>query len=345
MITLRPQTPAVVAQALAETMAPIRLVGGGSQQHRLAPAEHAVQLSLAQLQAIERLDAADQTCTVQAGVPRVELDHALDAVGLEIGCLGTGTIGGLCALDLLGPAALHGPAPRSLVLGMEAVLADGTVFHSGAKVVKNVAGFDLHKLFVGSRGKLFVATRLHLRLRPKPRAECWFVAPDLDCQTAIARFVSLRNLPVGPAVLQLRREANGACAIRGRMTGRAQFLRTFLQEHALREAPALSELHLAARGDGEVVAAKLAPSQMQALQEQLPEGAEWLWYGGGHCEIALPTAAESARVPTWCMALGQQAMVIAGPPQRVGTATALPPRTQQLSADLHRALDPHGKFV
>lgn len=86
------------------------------------------------------------------------------------------TIGGVVATGLSGPSRyLHGPV-RDLVLGATAVRADGVVVHAGSKVVKNVAGYDLSKLFTGSYGTLVVLTELTVKLRPVPAAQRFVTA-------------------------------------------------------------------------------------------------------------------------------------------------------------------------
>ncbi|MHC4897312.1 MAG: hypothetical protein ACYTGW_09420, partial [Planctomycetota bacterium] len=74
-------------------------------------------------------------------------------------------------------------------------------FKAGARVVKSVAGFDLQKLFVGSQGRLFAVTRLHLKLRPAPRHQVNFVQGDLTHGDAVAVFQRLRLLPTPPHCL------------------------------------------------------------------------------------------------------------------------------------------------
>ncbi|MBM3962518.1 MAG: FAD-binding oxidoreductase, partial [Planctomycetes bacterium] len=123
-----PHSAAELADWLASRPGRVRLQGGGSRAHRAAPADGAQTVRLAGIAAIERLDAPDQTCSVDCGVRREELDAALAPHGLELPCPGGGTIGGLFAADPLGAAAHGGQSPRSLLLGVEGLLADGTAF-------------------------------------------------------------------------------------------------------------------------------------------------------------------------------------------------------------------------
>src|SRR5207245_4432817 len=83
---------------------------------------------------------------------------------------GGATIGGILATADAGPLRHRYGAPRDLVLGMTVVLSDGAVARSGGKVIKNVAGYDLAKLFCGSFGTLGLIASVNLRLHPRPAA-------------------------------------------------------------------------------------------------------------------------------------------------------------------------------
>ena len=261
---LHPRTTTELAELLRNRPGRVRLLGTGTRQARLPAADGAVALYLSGLDAIERLDAPDQTCSVGAGLSRDVLDAELLRHRLELPLAGAGSIGGLFASDDVGAVTAGGPAPRTLLLGMEAVLADGTVFRSGARVVKSVAGFDVHKLLVGSRGRLFAATTLHLRLRPRPRASVWFRREGLDASQALRLFLTLRALAVPPMALHLRTDAAGAM-VAGRIAGRAAFVASTLRAHGLAEGPPVTELHLHAPAAGEVLTGIVVPSRAVEL--------------------------------------------------------------------------------
>ncbi|MHB8295472.1 MAG: FAD-binding oxidoreductase [Acidimicrobiales bacterium] len=117
--------------------------------------------------------AGDLVVRAQAGVPLGVLqDHVAAsgqrlALGPAVGAL-NGTLGGIVASNASGPLRHRFGTVRDLLIGSTAVLADGTVARSGGKVVKNVAGYDLGKLFTGSFGTLGVLTELTFRLHPEP---------------------------------------------------------------------------------------------------------------------------------------------------------------------------------
>lgn len=321
----------------------IRLVGSGSRQDRLPDTGAATHLALTALDAIERLDADDLTCSVGAGLTRAALDGALADHGVCLPCAGEGSLGGLFASDPIGATTLGGPAPRSLLLGFEAVLADGTEFRSGARVVKSVAGFDLHKLFVGSRGRLFAATKLHLKLRPMPRGSAWFARTALDADAALAAFVRLRNEPVPPGVLRLERRSDGF-ALRGRIDGRPAFIRRTLDAHELAEAEPRSEATITAPAGGELLSGGAAPSGIPGLLQQAGAGA-FVYHGGGRFELATASPAATDLLLARLPGLAVHACVVSGAPERRGHGTPLDAGERHLTAALKRALDPDDILV
>jgi FAD/FMN-containing dehydrogenase len=134
-----------------------------------------VVLSLDRMRQIEEVDVVNRCMTVQAGVP-LELAHqAAEARGLmlplDLGARGTATVGGNVATNAGGTRVLRFGMMRDMVLGLEAVLADGTVIDCRNKVLKNNTGYDLKQLFIGSEGTLGVVTRVVVRLRQLPSSQ------------------------------------------------------------------------------------------------------------------------------------------------------------------------------
>ena len=140
------------------------------------PSAGCVALSLERLSAIESLDPDGSTITVQAGVTLQAVQQAADDAGLmfalDIGARGSCRVGGNASTNAGGNRVLRFGMMRELVLGLEAVLADGTVIPAMNAMLKNNAGYDLKQLFIGTEGTLGVITRLVLRLHPKPRSVC-----------------------------------------------------------------------------------------------------------------------------------------------------------------------------
>jgi FAD/FMN-containing dehydrogenase len=133
-------------------------------------------LSLERMNEIERLDPVGRTLTVQAGCTLQKVQQAAQEAGLQfaldLGARGSCTIGGNVATNAGGNAVIRYGMTRDQVLGLEAVLADGTVVSSMNHMIKNNTGYDLRQLFIGSEGTLGVITRLVLRLREAPRSRC-----------------------------------------------------------------------------------------------------------------------------------------------------------------------------
>jgi FAD/FMN-containing dehydrogenase len=129
-----------------------------------------VAISLERLNGIEQLDRESMTMTVLAGTPLQTVQEAAAAAGLffplDLGARGTCTIGGNIATNAGGNQVIRFGMMRNLVLGLQAVLADGTIVSSMNKLIKNNAGYDLKQLFIGSEGTLGIVTRAVLRLYP-----------------------------------------------------------------------------------------------------------------------------------------------------------------------------------
>ena len=132
-------------------------------------------LSTSRLDQVLEYEPADLTVTVEAGIQLAALQAKLAEHGqylsLDPPYADRCTIGGITATNASGPSRLRFGGARDLVLGMRVVQSSGTVVKSGGKVVKNVAGYDLNKLYLGSFGTLGVITEISLKLQPLPEIE------------------------------------------------------------------------------------------------------------------------------------------------------------------------------
>jgi len=135
-----------------------------------------IALSLERMNQIEEINVQDKTVTVQAGVVLSDLQKALADQGqhfpLDLGAKGTCMIGGNIASNAGGLQALRYGVMRNLVLGLEVVLADGTIISSMNKMMKNNAGYDLKQLFIGSEGTLGIITKAVLKMEDLPKTRC-----------------------------------------------------------------------------------------------------------------------------------------------------------------------------
>jgi FAD/FMN-containing dehydrogenase len=140
------------------------------------PVGRCVILSLERMREIREIDTAANTITVEAGVVMEAVQKAADAKDLffplDLGGRGSCQIGGNVSTNAGGNRVLRYGMARDLVLGVEAVLADGTVINALRKVIKNNTGYDLRQLFIGAEGTLGIITQVVLKLFPKPRSAC-----------------------------------------------------------------------------------------------------------------------------------------------------------------------------
>ena len=162
------------------------------------PQRGEIAISLERLTGIEELDSAAHTMTVRAGTPLQTVQQAAADAGflfpLDLGARGSCTIGGNIATNAGGNQVIRFGMMRNLVLGLEAVLADGTVVSSMGKMLKNNAGYDLKQLFIGTEGTLGIVTRAVLRLWPKLPAKVTALCALRDLDSAIAMLHRLQAL-------------------------------------------------------------------------------------------------------------------------------------------------------
>ncbi len=140
-------------------------------------------LSLERMNRIEEIDPLERIAVVQAGVPLQALQESAASHNLlfplDLGARGSATLGGNASTNAGGNRVIRFGMMRDMVLGLEVVLADGTVLSSMNRMIKNNAGYDLKHLFIGAEGTLGVITRLVLRLRERPLSQdVAFVAVD-----------------------------------------------------------------------------------------------------------------------------------------------------------------------
>jgi glycolate oxidase FAD binding subunit len=153
---------------------PLRVVGAGTWLDGGPPVEASERLPAAPAEIIEYVP-GDLTMTAGAGTSLATVEQATAEHGQWLTLDPPGepaaTIGATVATGSWGPLATAYGTPRDHVLGLEAVTGTGAIVRGGGRVVKNVAGFDLTRLFTGSRGTLGVITEVTLRLRAKPRVD------------------------------------------------------------------------------------------------------------------------------------------------------------------------------
>jgi len=192
---LRPRSTTEISRILAichEASQPVVAWGGKTGLVEGANADGAFALSLERMSRIEEVDPAGGTMTVEAGCILQTIQETADAHGLffplDLGARGSATIGGNISTNAGGNRVIRYGMTREMVLGLEAVLADGTVVSSLNRLLKNNAGYDLKQLFIGTEGTLGVVTRAVLRLRPKPGSTAVALAA-VDSFSALPRLL------------------------------------------------------------------------------------------------------------------------------------------------------------
>ena len=178
-VVLRPATTEHLSQIMAlchEASQPVVVQGGLTGLVIGAmPQQGELVISMERMNQIENIDPKAGTITVQAGTPLQTVQEAADAhdmvYPLDLGARGSCTIGGNLSTNAGGNRVIRYGMTRDLTLGLEAVLADGTVINSLNGYIKNNTGYDLKQMFIGSEGTLGLITRATLRLYPKPKTQ------------------------------------------------------------------------------------------------------------------------------------------------------------------------------
>ncbi|HEY2600871.1 MAG TPA: FAD-binding oxidoreductase [Thermoleophilaceae bacterium] len=204
----------------------LRVRGGGTKFDWGTPApEPQVLVSTAGLDQIIEHNEGDFTAILEAGVPLVRAQEQFDAAGQMLALdppLGEGaaaTVGGVVASGDSGPLRHRYGAPRDLVLGMTIALSDGTVAKSGSKVIKNVAGYDLAKLFSGSFGTLGLILQVAVRLHPQPHETVTAIGRSNDPELVARGASELAHASLEKECVDLRWDG-GAGAALARLGGR-----------------------------------------------------------------------------------------------------------------------------
>jgi glycolate oxidase FAD binding subunit len=232
-----------LAAALAEADTSVRVRGAGTKL-AWARGEPGVELSTESHADIVEHNVGDLTAVLQAGVPlsRAQRQFAEAGQMLAVDPPGDGaTIGGVVATNDSGPLRARYGGVRDLVVGMRVALADGTVAKSGGKVIKNVAGYDLAKLFVGSFGTLGAILEVSVRLHPLPPATATAVGRSTDPDVLGRAALALSHARLEQLGLDVRWEEGGG-AILSRFGGAAARPQAEAAERLLSEAGLASEL-------------------------------------------------------------------------------------------------------
>jgi glycolate oxidase FAD binding subunit len=209
-LVVQPETTAQAADIIAlagrERFALVPW-GQGTQMHLgQTPARYDFALSLAKLTRVVDYDVANLTLIAEAGMPLSEVYRLTLPCQqfLPLGYVGTtASLGGLLVTNTSGVKRLRYGGVRDLVLGVRVALPDGALAHFGGRVVKNVAGYDMNKLFIGSLGAFGVVLEITCRLAALPEDDCVLAVLFPTLAQATAAAAALRPAPLLPSALCL----------------------------------------------------------------------------------------------------------------------------------------------
>ena len=226
LASARQERPATLVEAgeilrrAEKDRARVLFLGGGTELSLGAPPTGVeVVLGTERLDRIVEHAPLDQIVTVEAGVRLASLQELLAGSGqmlaLDAPWASRATLGGLVATNAFGPRRTRYGSIRDLIIGVSILRADGTEARGGGKVVKNVAGFDLPKLMVGSLGTLGLIGTVTFRLHPLPEAASTVLCGDLDADAVRRLVLAMRQVQLEPtAVAALVREGGDDLGVR-----------------------------------------------------------------------------------------------------------------------------------
>jgi glycolate oxidase FAD binding subunit len=373
---LRPTTAAEVGEIVATASrqgTKLCIRGGGSKDAVGAPAEWSPVLEMSAFAGVREYDPPELVLTAGAGTPLAEIEALIAAEGqmlafdpLQHGRLFgneqvPATIGGVVAAGVSGPRRLSGGAVRDHLLGFEAVSGQGRVFKAGAKVVKNVTGFDLAKVVSGSWGRLVALTVVTLKVVPRPAATTTMLIRGLDPAAAVAAMARAVGSPAGVTAAAHLPNWQGAPATVFQIDGFPESLsaRVATFRGSLRGSGSpvpLADVDGNALWDSVRHATPLptdrplwrvhvAPGKAATMLDALGE-TEWLldWAGA---LVWLASRSPPARVRDAASAAGGHAMLVRGDAAMRAVVPALHPPSPgvaRLEACVRRAFDPYGVF-
>ncbi len=201
------QAAEVVRIAVEEKLSIIPCGARSSLTIGMLPSRYDIALGVTRLSGIAHYDPGDLTISVNAGTRLVDLAQVLaeknQFLPLAVPFFESATIGGAIASGLDSPLRHFYGTPRDFLIGAEFIDGSGAQAKSGGRVVKNVTGYDFHKLLIGSLGSLGVITRLNFRTYPLPPSRRGFLASFADETSALAFVKELAASPLTPTLLEV----------------------------------------------------------------------------------------------------------------------------------------------
>ncbi|SCK14351.1 glycolate oxidase FAD binding subunit [Variovorax sp. HW608] len=371
---LRPATEAELCDVVADAAhsgTRLSLRSGGSKRDIGAPIGEARTVDLRRFAGIVDYDPPELMLTVRPGTPLAEIEalvasknQMLPFEPFDHGPLfgrapSEATIGGIVAAGVAGSRRVSSGSARDHLLAVRAVSGRGECFVGGAKVVKNVTGYDIPKLIAGSWGRLAAITELTLKVLPAPRADATQILTGLDPEQAVAAMAAAMGSKADVAAAAHRPGSTSVTAFRiqgfpasvaARCKGLAKHLAAFghLHDPGEEEAQGIwSDLRTLAPLPLDVPLWRISvpPAAGGTLVRRLEQrGANWLLdWAGGLAWVA--TAIEGVREEA--AAAGGHCTLVRGPAELRARVPALhppAPAIQALEQRVRRAFDPAGVF-
>ena len=227
MAVLKPHSAEEVAEianlAAAEKLAVVACGSRSKLELGMPPQRYDLALDMTDLRRIAHYDPGDLTVSVDAGLPLIELAKALAAkkqfLPLAVPCSATSTIGGAIASGIDSTLRQQYGAARDFLIGAEFVDGTGKRCKSGGRVVKNVTGYDLHKLLIGSLGTLVVITRVNFRTFPLLPEQGTFVAAFRTGEQASDFCLRVSHSVLAPQILEIADPAAARVLFAGGASG------------------------------------------------------------------------------------------------------------------------------
>lgn len=233
-------------------------------------------LSSRHLNQVTDHDVGNATVTAQSGIALAELEQQMRTQGqylpLDFRSHPGATLGGVVATNHSGATRLSYRTPRDMVVGMKAVLSDGRLINTGSKVVKNVSGYDLAKLFVGSYGTMGFITSVTLRLRPCEEQSSWWHQAYNSWDEAAAMAAQINSSQFEPALLRIS-AAKSTFQLMARFDGIAESVQDQLQQLPPSEAEPLTPHHASENGSVELYGQLPLTQALDFAQEAQAAGA------------------------------------------------------------------------
>ncbi|WP_067500338.1 FAD-binding oxidoreductase [Actinoplanes sp. TFC3] len=205
--TCTAEAAAVLAAAAAENLAVVVRGGATKLDWGMPPRRLDLIVDTNRLTGVVEHAAGDLITVLRAGTPVEDLRFGAQQLALDLPLPGA-SVGGTVAVNTSGPRRMLYGTARDLLIGITVVRPDGTIARAGGKVVKNVAGYDLGKLFTGSYGTLGLITECVFRLHPVPRTQAVVLArvPPADLPDRLA---AIRGEQLVPSAVEINRPAQG----------------------------------------------------------------------------------------------------------------------------------------